>query len=165
MKDFTVAQFIDLAEKNWPEYAALGSPLVMYIYRVRDEIYDEFCKTIKQFDIQAGDFEALATLRISNKKHELTPTDIYRTMLISSGGLTKILNRLEKSELIKRLPNERDQRRSLIRLTSKGKRVIEQAMNEVLKNQKNYLSVLTKKDQVTAQKILHKLSTRLDSLA
>ncbi|MGI9293010.1 MAG: MarR family winged helix-turn-helix transcriptional regulator [Pseudomonadales bacterium] len=138
--------------------------MLLYLYRVRDEVYDEFCDAIVDFDIQPGDFETLATLRISNKNHELTPTEIYRTMLISSGGLTKILNRLEAGKFIKRFPNGRDQRSFLIKLSAKGKRVIEKAMDEVLKRQSLFLSVLTKKEQHTAQKILQKLSTRLDSL-
>lgn len=164
MKDFTVPEFVELAEKNWPEYAAIASPLLLYIYRVRDEIYDELCSAIEGYDIQPGDFETLSTLRLSNKKHELTPTDIYRTMLISSGGLTKILKRLETAKLVKRLPNGRDQRSFLIRLTAKGKRIVEKAMDSVVKSQDEYLRVLTKKERLAAQEILHKLSTSLDEL-
>jgi len=54
---------------------------------------------ILQYGIQPGDFEVLVTLRIRGAPYELSPTAIYRARCLSSGGLTKIMHRLQRARL------------------------------------------------------------------
>ena len=64
-------------------------------------------------------------------------------MIFSSGGLTKVLNRLSQSELIVRIDNPEDKRSKLVQLTSKGKLLIETVMPELHQRERDALSVLS----------------------
>ena len=55
--------------------------------------------------LTGGDFVVLAALRRSGKPYQLTPTALTRSMMVSSGGTTKRLDRLEARGLIRRDPD------------------------------------------------------------
>jgi len=58
-----------------------------------------------KFGLQQGEFDVLATLRRSGDPYTLTPTALYDATMISSGGMTDRLDRLENAGLIERHPN------------------------------------------------------------
>ena len=80
--------------------------------------------------LSAGEYDALASLRVQGEPYELTPSDICQSNMLSSGGLTKVLNNLEKRELISRHACNEDQRSRKVRLTNAGKKLIESALAE-----------------------------------
>ena len=49
--------------------------------------------------LQAGEFDVLATLRRSGAPYMLSPTQLYEAAMISSGGMTDRLDRLERAGL------------------------------------------------------------------
>ena len=51
-----------------------------------------------------GEFDVLATLRRAGAPHALSPTALYEAAMISSGGMTNRLDRLERAGLIERKP-------------------------------------------------------------
>ncbi len=159
MKKIPIPELLDKILRNWPDISSRTNPFILQMYRARDYFFDIYCKDIAPFGIQSGDFEVLASLRASGEPYELSPTNICRSIIISSGGLTKILNRLQKLKLIKRIRNKNDNRSSLVRLTTKGKDVIEKAMDIVLDTEKILFSNLTKKEQKQLYELLNKLIT------
>ena len=70
----------------------------------------------------------LATLRRNGAPYELTPSELARRRMMTSGGMTAALDRLERKGLIARAPNPADRRGSLVRLTDDGLSVINRAM-------------------------------------
>ena len=60
------------------------------------------------------------------------PSDIYKGMLLTSGGLTKVLKTLEERGYVLREDDEDDRRGSLVRLTPAGIALAEQAMKTVI---------------------------------
>lgn len=73
-----------------------------------------------------GQFDILATLRRSSP-HGLTPTHLLRSVMLSSGGMTSRLDRLEELSLIVRRADPNDRRGVLVELTAKGRRLIDTA--------------------------------------
>lgn len=82
--------------------------------------------------LSAAEFDVLATLRNAPAPHELTPSAIQAEVVITSGGLTKVMLQLEARELVARTVSADDQRVKPVRLTAKGKRTVEKAMKEVV---------------------------------
>ena len=78
-----------------------------------------------QFGLNYGEFDVLATLRRSGEPYTLTPTELYSTLMISSGTMTNRLNQLQNKGLIERLPNPADSRSLLVRLSDDGKALID----------------------------------------
>src|SRR5690606_7234824 len=78
--------------------------------------------------ISDGEYGVLATLRRAGAPFALTPTELARHRMMTSGGMTAAIDRLERKGLATRTPNPADRRGSLVRLTDDGRRVIDKAM-------------------------------------
>ena len=63
---------------------------------------DHLLPFFAEHGLQAGEFDLLATLRRSGEPYALMPTALYESAMISSGGMTSRIDRLEKAGLISR---------------------------------------------------------------
>jgi DNA-binding MarR family transcriptional regulator len=107
--------------------------------------------------LQSGEFDVLATLRRSGEPYMLSPTQLYEAAMISSGGMTNRLDRLERAGLVERLPDPNDRRGKLIALTESGKHVIDETIGRHVANEERLLSVLTPAEQEKLSALLKKL--------
>jgi DNA-binding MarR family transcriptional regulator len=107
--------------------------------------------------LQPGEFDVLATLRRSGEPYMLSPTHLYETVMISSGGMTNRLDRLERAGLVERRPDPNDRRGKLIALTDAGKRVIDETIDRHVANEERILSALTPAEQKKLNALLRKL--------
>jgi DNA-binding MarR family transcriptional regulator len=82
---------------------------------------------LEKHNLSLGQFDILATLRRHGKKGGLTPTQLLESVVLSSGGMTARLDALAEAGYIARKPNPDDRRMVVIELTSKGRRVIDNA--------------------------------------
>lgn len=78
-----------------------------------------------EYGLKTGEFDVIATLRRANSDHTLTPTELYNLTMISSGGMTARLDRLQKAGLIERVPHPSDRRALNVRLTDAGKTLLD----------------------------------------
>jgi len=83
--------------------------------------------TLAPLGLDPGEFEVLATLLRSGPAHELSPSALNRWLMISGGGLTKRLTRLEERALITRRLAPGDRRSLLVALTDQGRTLAESA--------------------------------------
>lgn len=82
--------------------------------------------------LSSAEFDILATLRNSPLPHQMTPSQIQDQVVITSGGLTKVMIQLEVRGLVKRLQLANDMRVKPVRLTASGRRSVELAMIDVV---------------------------------
>ena len=111
--------------------------------------------------LQVGEFDVLTPLRRSGKPYTLSPTQLYRSAMISSGGMTNRLDRLERAGLIERRPDPNDRRGKQIALTAAGKRAVDDLIGPMVAMEEQLLSVLTPTEQKTLNALLKKLLTAL----
>src|SRR5690606_36246577 len=111
----------------------------------------------KEHGLQAGEFDVLATLRRAGSPYALTPTQLFEALLISSGGMTNRLDRLEKAGLIERAPNPEDRRGTLVSLTASGRELIDRLVPQHVDNEARMLDVLSREEQQTLNVLLGKL--------
>ena len=107
--------------------------------------------------LQPGEFDALATLRRSGDPYMLSPTQLYEAAMISSGGMTNRLDRLERAGLIERRPDPSDRRGKLIALTAAGRRLVDETLTRHVANEERLLSALTAAEQEKLNALLRKL--------
>ena len=98
----------------------------------RDLIYENAQREMARFDLSATEYSVLATLRKSPPPHALRPSDIYRGMLLTSGGLTKVLKSLEGRGWISRHEDPDDRRGSIVQLTDAGIEFAQTVMRAVV---------------------------------
>lgn len=113
------------------------------------------------FGLQRGEFDVLATLRRAGAPFTLTPTDLTEATMMTSGGMTARLDRLEKRGLIARRPNPEDRRGTLVSLTDQGRELVEAAVVPHAANEVRILSVLTPEEQAQLNDLLQKLRAGL----
>ncbi|NJL86841.1 MAG: MarR family transcriptional regulator [Leptolyngbyaceae cyanobacterium SM1_1_3] len=119
-------------------------------------------ETFAKFGLQPGEFDVLATLRRSGSPYQLSPTELFKSMMVSSGTMTHRIDRLEKAELVERIPDPSDRRGTLIHLTEKGFNLIEAAVTAHVKNEHRILSALETSEIEDFTRLLRKLLAALE---
>lgn len=117
----------------------------------------------QEYGLQVGEFDVVATLRRAGAPFKLTPTALYESLMMSSGGMTARIDRLEKAGLVRREPNPDDRRGTLVGLTDKGKDLVDGLVGRHVANERGVLSVLTQAEQHELNRLLAKLLTGLDT--
>lgn len=127
----SIDEAVKRMRRNWPEASADQARRVMVLTRRARLIQDAAQAALQPFALTRSEFELLATLRSYAPPHRLTPSDLYDAMLMSSGGMTKLLKGLEARGLVCRPPGEGDGRSRPVELTPEGRDVVERAMPSV----------------------------------
>lgn len=94
---------------------------------------------LEKFALSAVEFDVLATLRNAPAPHQMTPSMIQDAVVISSGGLTKVLLQLETRALVTRRQLADDLRIKPVCLTADGAALVEQAMAETVADTGHWL--------------------------
>lgn len=94
-------------------------------------------------DLVRWEFDMLATLRRAGEPFILSPTQLFSTLMITSGTMTHRLKALEKRGVIRRLPNPEDARSMLVALTPAGRELIDKAVESHVENERQLLSGLS----------------------
>ena len=110
-----------------------------------------------EFGLQRGEFDVLATLRRSGKPFALTPTALYEATMVSSGGMTNRLDRLERAGLVERRPNPNDRRGTIVALSDSGLELIDRAVEAHLENEHRVFSGLNAEEKQQLNVLLAKL--------
>ena len=120
-------------------------------------------KTVSALNIHYTDLDVLATIRRSGKPYELTPSQLMKSVLISSGAMTALLNRLTKLELIYRASNPKDGRVKLVGITEKGIRIIDEAIVLRMAEAIESISALNDSEEKQLSFLLKKLLSSLNN--
>jgi DNA-binding MarR family transcriptional regulator len=152
----------DIAIEQWARERPDLAVLPMFIFwRLLDAaetvMRDHMNPLFAEAGLQPGEFDVLATLRRAGEPYLLSPTQLYETVMISSGGMTNRLDRLERAGFVERRPDPNDRRGKLIALTDSGKRVIDETIGRHVANEERILSALTPAEQNKLNTLLRKL--------
>jgi DNA-binding MarR family transcriptional regulator len=124
----------------------------------------ELDRTYAAYGTNAGGFDVLAALRRSGPPHRLSPTALFQQLLISSGGMTHRVDKLEAAGLVERLPDPTDRRSLLVGLTPRGLALIDEAIAVHLANEERLLADLAPHQREELAGLLRRLVRSLDRL-
>jgi DNA-binding MarR family transcriptional regulator len=113
--------------------------------------------------LNESQFGVLAALRRAGPPHTLSPTELYSSLLISSGAMTNRLERLTALGYIRRVPKPSDRRSSLVALTAKGLRVVDRAVEAHAANERRLLSSLMEVEKRDLARLLRKMLLSFES--
>jgi len=156
-KRISIDQLREQQRQNWPEAYNSSRPAVLRILRAADEFLNQSRIMNSEHNLQGPDFDVLLALRRQQRPFRVTPTELCRALLISSGGLTKVLNRLEQAGLIERPANPSDGRSKLVQLTAKGQTLAETVIKQVSDLHAQRLSRLSADEEATLDALLKKM--------
>ena len=155
----TAENILESMRHHWPNaytYEAESAVRVQrlaYLTRVSTE------RKLAKFDLSFTEFEILCSLRCSAPPHEMIPSDLYKRILISSGGLTKALKSLAARNLIMRHRSPGDRRKRPIGLTDEGRSRVEKAIAAVQRADRDRLAAadLTETERAQWMDLLKKV--------
>lgn len=111
-----------------------------------------------EYELTKSELDLLTILSTTDENFgTLAPTELYDHLVFSSGGMTKLLKKLENKEYIIRIDNPEDKRSKLVQITFEGREIAKNAMNDVLKLETEYISKISVSEKTKLTTILKKL--------
>lgn len=115
-----------------------------------------------RFGLNRGEVGVLAALRFAGPRQQLSPTRLFKGLMLSSAGITSRLDSLERRGYVKRKRDPNDRRGVLVELTAAGREVLGQAVGANTGGEKELLANLTRQEQKTLAGLLKKLLSGLE---
>ena len=149
-------------QRERPDLDVSPMGIIGRMTRLAKLLKSEIGKTFAQFGLNPGEFDVLATLRRSGEPYQLSPTELYNSMMVSSGTMTNRIDGLEKRGLVKRMPDPSDRRGTIIQLTDKGFELIEQTVTAHVANEHRILAALEPSELEAFTVLMRKLLISLE---
>ena len=146
-----------------PDLALQNMEIIGRLKRCAALVQPKLADTFAEFGLNIWEFDVLATLRRSGKPYCLAPTELFSTLMITSGTMTHRMTQLEKRGLIERLANPDDARSKLVQLTQEGFELIDRAVTAHVANEERILEGLDHQQKAQLNENLRLLLARLES--
>lgn len=108
-------------------------------------------------ELEVWEFDVLAALRRQGRPYVLSPGELIRATLSTSGTMTNRINRLEARGLVIRQPNNDDRRGVLVKLTDVGRDRVQQALADLLAYERKVLSAIEPGEREELAVVLRRL--------
>lgn len=162
----TIEQAMARVEQFWPHPKRAAAQITLRIYRLRDIALHQASTSSAANGVSTSELDVLAALRATAPGTELRPSHLLESLVLTSGGLTKVLHGLERKGLIERTAQSADRRMRPIRLTAAGIAVVEAALGTILTHDSAILdAALTGDEQAALRALLDKLLDGFDAAA
>jgi DNA-binding MarR family transcriptional regulator len=109
--------------------------LAIYFMRLGslvDRSFDRHC--MREYQINGGDMRLLLALRRSGRPFVKRPTDLFRALLLTSGAITKKVDRLQELGYVERRADPNHSGGFLLHLTKAGLQVVDRATDYLAKH-------------------------------
>src|SRR5690242_4593543 len=124
------------------------------LHRLAGLLTDRLCLVYKQFGLGEGEFDVLATLRRAGEPFERAPGELAAFTMVTTGAMTKRIDRLERDGLVTRRPSTSDGRGRVVALTDAGRELIDRAFAEHMRNERRLLDLLKPQDAAHLEALL-----------
>lgn len=112
------------------------------LHRLALALTDELVAVYRKHGLSEGDFDVLAALRRSGEPFEASPSDLAGSTMVTSGGMSKRLDRLEGARLVTRRIGSGDARGRIVALTEQGRDLIDSAFADHVVNEQRLLAMV-----------------------
>ncbi|NEA34537.1 MarR family transcriptional regulator [Streptomyces sp. SID13031] len=123
-----VGELIAAWQQELPSVLHPTTELTKRVMLLAGDLNEVTRRVLRELGLTTAEFDVLGSLRRSGAPCRMKPTDLSRSLLLSSGGTSNVVNQLVNRGLVVREPDPDDGRGTQIRLTAKGIEVAEQAV-------------------------------------
>ncbi len=148
------AQIQEEWRRERPDLDPSPQGIIGRLHRLAGYLTEELLTVYSRHGLSEGDFDVLATLRRAGAPFERAAGELAAHTMVTTGGMTKRLDRLEGAGLVTRRVSEVDGRGRVVALTDKGRDLIDGAFTEHLANEERLLSSLSATDRAALERIL-----------
>ncbi|MGW7411043.1 MarR family winged helix-turn-helix transcriptional regulator [Streptomyces sp. NPDC054863] len=143
----TGADHVDLVLEQWheqrPDLDVSPMAVIGRLKRLALLMEPAMKRTFASHGLDAASFDVLATLRRNGPDRHLTPAELMRSAMVTSGAVTQRLDRLQERGLVTRRPSPTDGRVVQVALTEEGLALIDGALPDHLATEVGLLSALS----------------------
>lgn len=133
------------------------------LHRLAARLTEELVAVYGEFGLGEGEFDVLATLRRSGAPYELTPSELGAQTMVSSGAVTKRVDRCVEQGWVTRRVSDNDARGRVVALTDAGFDVIDRAFGAHMANEHRLVGVLDEMERARLAHLLEKWGRALDA--
>jgi DNA-binding MarR family transcriptional regulator len=163
----SVEDFVARIVRRWrdirPDLDASPLLVIGRIDRLASLINDQLRPPFAAAGLAAGDFDLLAALRRQGPPYAASPGELAAAMLVTTGGTTKRIDRLERQGHVTRRPSDVDGRGRVVALTSRGRRLTDELIAVHLANEARVLAPLTATQRVQLAELLGVLANAVEA--
>lgn len=152
------ADHVDRVRAQWraerPDLDTSPMDVIARLHRVADALRDQLLEVYRAHGLGEGEFDILATLRRAGGACELTPGELAAQTMVTSGAVSKRLDRLERDGLVARRISRDDARGRVVTLTPAGRQTIDAAFTAHIANEQRLLEPLPEADRAALESAL-----------
>jgi DNA-binding MarR family transcriptional regulator len=158
---------IDRVESDWrrerPDIDVSSMGIVSRIWRIGRHLERQRKEQLAEFRSDRGTIDVLGMLRRSGPPYRRTAGELMRSSLITSGGVSQRLDKLENAGLITRDIDRTDRRRIDVQLTPAGVELVDSMLSGLMEHDTKILAqALTAAEQRKLRVLLRKLLLSLE---
>ncbi|MGN6273951.1 MAG: MarR family winged helix-turn-helix transcriptional regulator [Protaetiibacter sp.] len=149
---------VDRVQAQWrrerPDLDPAPQGVIGRLHRLADRLRDELVAVYREHGLGEGDFDVLASLRRMGTPYELPAGELARHTMVTTGAMTKRIDRLEAAGFVTRRPDASDGRGRRIALTERGRELIDAAFTDHMANEQRLVELLPGPDRDALARIL-----------
>ncbi|MFI6674863.1 MarR family winged helix-turn-helix transcriptional regulator [Kribbella sp. NPDC050470] len=124
------------------------------LHRIANHLTGELTLLYTKYGLSEGEFDVLAALRRAGAPYERAPGEIALHTMVTTGAVTKRVDRLEQAGLVQRRRSDDDGRGRVVRLTPAGRRLFDRAFTAHMANERRLLDTLDPDDAKQLERLL-----------
>lgn len=159
--DPDVPDHVDRVEAGWrrerPDIDVSSVGIVTRIWRIGRHLDRHRKDRLEALGTDRVALDVLAMLRRAGPPYRRTAGELQQSALITSGGMSQRLERLEAAGLISRHMHPTDRRKVEVALTASGMAVVDEVTGDLMANESKLLDVLDPAEQAQLRALLKKL--------
>ncbi|NNN01748.1 MAG: MarR family transcriptional regulator [Acidimicrobiaceae bacterium] len=144
-----VARIQEEWRRERPDLDVSPQGVIGRLHRLGAHLTEELLVVYRRHGLGEGEFDVLAALRRAGKPFERAPGELAQFTMVTTGAMSKRIDRLEKAGLVQRRPSTVDGRGRIVGLTTAGIRLIDSAFTDHMRNEHQLIEGLTP-DQIVA---------------
>lgn len=146
-----------------PDVDVSPQAVIGRLHRVAAHLTDELCVVYRRYGLSEGEFDVLAALRRAGSPFERAPGELARFTMVTTGAMTKRVDRLEEAGLVSRRSATDDGRGRVVALTEAGRALIDRAFTDHMRNERDLLGALTPQEAEQLEAVLSSWLARIES--
>lgn len=131
---------IDAWSSEAPELPSHEFALIKRVARLHSLLESVLLDCLRDRRLSTAEYDILTTLRSTGSPYRLQPRTLAERTVLTSGGISNALRRLEARELVSRDADEHDARSSWVELTGAGIALALDASMDVITAQRSVLA-------------------------
>lgn len=139
-----------------PDVDTFPQGVIGRLHRVAALLTEELVAVYSRFGLNEGDFDVLATLRRTGPPYARAAGELADHTMVTTGGLTKRVDRLVEKGLVERRPGPSDARQRIIALTPAGVELIDAAFTAHMANEHRLIDEIGRADAARLELLLER---------